>query len=100
MPFIGLNRVGQIKAILLSCLVFPAFIELASAAERKPLPTTALEEYEDPPMYIFRNGISPATISTFGAFTSYQVNVDTGSHNITGDAANEPSICVDPTNHN
>ena len=30
--------------------------------------------------------------------TSYQVNVDMTGHNITGDAANEPSLCVDPTN--
>ena len=39
-------------------------------------------------------------ISSFGAFTSVQVNVDANGHNITGDAANEPSIAVDPTNHN
>jgi hypothetical protein len=26
------------------------------------------------------------------------VNVDAGGHNIVGDAANEPSIAVDPTN--
>ena len=39
-------------------------------------------------------------VSQFGPFTSYQVNVDAGGHNILGDAANEPSICVDPTNAN
>jgi hypothetical protein len=37
-------------------------------------------------------------ISRFNAFTSFQVNVDATGHNITGDAANEPSITVDPTN--
>ncbi len=37
-------------------------------------------------------------ISQYGPFTSYQVNVDANGQNITGDAANEPSICVDPTN--
>ncbi|HET9605935.1 MAG TPA: hypothetical protein VFO87_02720, partial [Nitrospira sp.] len=31
---------------------------------------------------------------------SYQVNVDANGQNIVGDAANEPSITVDPTNHN
>jgi hypothetical protein len=36
-----------------------------------------------------------ATI-TFGAFTSIQVNVDATGANIVGDAANEPSIAVDP----
>ncbi|MCB1032916.1 MAG: exo-alpha-sialidase [Acidobacteria bacterium] len=33
-----------------------------------------------------------------GSFVSVQVNVDSGGNNIVGDAANEPSIAVDPTN--
>ncbi len=37
-------------------------------------------------------------ISQFDAFTSFQVNVNAVGQNITGDAANEPSITVDPTN--
>src|SRR5437870_873750 len=36
-----------------------------------------------------------ATVS-FGRFTSVQVNVDASGANIVGDAANEPSIAVDP----
>ncbi|MHB8521333.1 MAG: sialidase family protein [Limisphaerales bacterium] len=32
--------------------------------------------------------------------TSYQVNVDALGQNIVGDAASEPSLCVDPTNPN
>ena len=39
-------------------------------------------------------------ISRFGLFTSFQVNVDANGSNILGDAANESSITVDPTNHN
>ena len=39
-------------------------------------------------------------ISTHGAFTSYQVNVGANGANISDDAANEPSIIVDPTNPN
>ena len=39
-------------------------------------------------------------ISVHDPFTSHQVNVNGGGLNITGDAANEPSIAVDPTNHN
>ncbi len=31
---------------------------------------------------------------------SYQVNVGSGGQNILGDAANEPSMCIDPTNPN
>jgi hypothetical protein len=39
-------------------------------------------------------------ISQFGVFTSYQVNVDASGNNILDDAANEPSIAVDPTDGN
>jgi hypothetical protein len=69
-------------------------------APPKPLPTEKLERYGDSPMFIFRNELSAGMISQHGAFTSYQVNVDANGNNITGDAANEPSISVDPTNPN
>ena len=39
-------------------------------------------------------------ISQFGSFTSFQVNVNASGQNILGDAANECSISVDPTNGN
>jgi hypothetical protein len=67
---------------------------------RKFLPSDHLERYDDAPMFIFKKGISAATISQQGPFTSYQVNVTSDGQNITGDAANEPSIAVDPTNGN
>jgi hypothetical protein len=35
---------------------------------------------------------------TYGGSASVQVNVDENGYNIVGDAANEPSIAVDPTN--
>ena len=38
-------------------------------------------------------------VSVHDGFTSHQVNVNASGMNITGDAANEPSITVDPTNH-
>src|SRR6516225_11216538 len=61
---------------------------------RKPL-----EKYDNPPApYIYRLETSPRMISQFGGFISYQVNVDQNGQNILGDAANEPSIAVDPTN--
>ena len=49
-------------------------------------------------MYIFRLETSPRMISPHGLFVSYQVNVDASGQNIVGDAANECSISVDPTN--
>ncbi len=39
-------------------------------------------------------------VSRFGSFISYQANVDANGNNIVGDAANEPSIAVDPANRN
>ena len=51
-------------------------------------------------MYIFRKDASAAMVSQLGSFTSHQVNVAPGGVNIVGDAANEPSIVVDPTNRN
>ena len=59
-----------------------------------------LEKQDDTPMYIFRKDVSPATNSQFGTFISYQANVEPGGLNTMGDAANEPSIAVDPTNRN
>ena len=64
----------------------------------KPRPPGPLEKYDNAPAYLFRIETSPGMVSQYGPFTSYQVNVDAGGHNILGDAANEPSICVDPTN--
>src|SRR6266568_652540 len=52
------------------------------------------------PLGTYRLESSPRMISQFGVFTSYQVNVDAQGNNIVGDAANEPSISVDPTDGN
>lgn len=57
--------------------------------EREDMPPAppSLERRTSPPARIVR-----------GAFTSVQVNVDGEGQNVVGDAANEPSIAVDPTN--
>jgi hypothetical protein len=69
--------------------------------ERRSLPSEALEEYDDPPAPapLWGIGTSPGMVTQEGAFVSRQVNVDGAGNNITGDAANEPSIGVDPTDH-
>src|SRR6476619_1327406 len=59
-----------------------------------------LEKYNMPPAYIYRLETSPRMVSPHGVFVSYQANVDANGNNILGDAANEPSISVDPTNGN
>ena len=45
-------------------------------------------------------GRSPAYHYTNAGITTVQVNVDANGLNIVGDAANEPSIAIDPNDHN
>ena len=85
---------GFVAVLLVGALTQVALSQSPSSEHR--------EEYDDPPVpFPLRpTGITPGMISQFGPFTSYQVNVDALGNNIAGDAANEPSIAVDPTNHN
>jgi subtilisin-like proprotein convertase family protein len=61
-----------------------------------------LEKEDDPPgNSVARDNPlarSPRLNVPFGSYMSIQVNVDALGHNIVGDAANEPSIAVNPTN--
>ena len=91
-------RLGLSTAVSL-LLVSAAFSQRVA---RKPLPTEPLEKYDNPPAVAEPQvlAISPALVSPFGPYTSYQVNVDANGNNRVGDAANEPSICVDRHNPN
>ena len=83
-----------------TCSLFTAAASGETFA-RKPLPEEPLEKYDNPPAIAAPAlRISPALIFQFGPYTSYQVNVDANGNNTMGDAANEPSICVDPTDGN
>ncbi len=70
-----------------------------NAASLGPLPGP-LESLEGPP---FETGTvsglttSLGAIVTRGLFTSVQVNIDGAGNNIVGDAANETSMAIDPT---
>ncbi|UCC30236.1 MAG: hypothetical protein JSU86_18805 [Phycisphaerales bacterium] len=75
----------------------------ATSADEPPAPTPIHREMpDDPPVprsVILRSRTtSPARVWVRGAYSSIQVNVDTFGNNIIGDAANEPSLAVDPTN--
>src|SRR5947208_1282518 len=88
---------------VLICLSSLAWLCTASgqfAPIRKPPFTEPLEKYNNPPAPPRTIETSPRMLSQFGVFTSYQANVDANGNNILGDAANEPSISVDPTNLN
>ena len=92
----------MLRASLRSFSIFFSIVATASTQTLapKPLPKEPLEKYENPPPLVPAVATSPGLISQFGPYTSYQVNVNVNGNNIVGDAANEPSICVDPTNRN
>src|SRR6266481_2864366 len=86
-----------------SSVIFLLLVSVASSQTLlpKPLPKEPLEKYDNPPALLAPAVVaSPSLVSQFGPYTSYQVNVDSNGNNIAGDAANEPSICVNPTNGN
>jgi hypothetical protein len=64
----------------------------------KPHTREPLEKYDNPPARPREIETTPRKISPHGVFISYQVNVDASGNNIIGDAANECTISVDPTN--
>jgi len=90
------------RTSLRTFFIFISVITVASSQTPapKPLPKEPLEKYDNPPPLAPAVAISPRLISQFGPYTSYQVNVNANGNNTVGDAANEPSICVDPTNRN
>ncbi len=88
---------------IFTCLVSLMAVATASAQlapTRKVPRNVPLEIYDNPPAAPRKMETSPQMISKFGSFTSYQVNVNSSGQNILGDAANECSISVDPTNGN
>jgi len=87
-------------AVVSTALPATASEDALPAGAWQPIPTEPLEKYDMPPAYIYRLETSPRMVSPYAGFTSYQVNVDQNGNNIVGDAANEPSITVDPTNQN
>ena len=90
------KRLTQVTSLVFIAAVATALGQ--AAPTWNPRITRPLEKYDNPPAYIYRLETSPRMISPHGVFISYQVNVDANWNNIVGDAANECSISVDPTN--
>ncbi len=82
----------HITALL--CLLPPIFVQ----AQKKPF--TYSEQQDDPYIQVPREGrpTSPPYRLDGTGFSIRQVNVDDAGQNILGDAANEPSLVIDPTN--
>src|SRR6266498_2353534 len=94
-----LSRSKVLNVSFFVCLISLVALATASAqtAPHNRSRTEPLEKYDNPPAPPRRIETLPRMISRFGPFTSFQVNVDVNGNNIVGDAANEPSIAVDPT---
>lgn len=58
------------------------------------------ESESDPPAFVLPSGRSHRLVVPWGGFTSYQISVDALGNNVVGDAANEPSIGIDPNDPN
>jgi len=72
--------------------------EEATKANQRTIP---VESASDPPparrAYDDPSARAPGLRVTTGPYTSIQINVDEAGQNIVGDAANEPSLAVNPT---
>jgi hypothetical protein len=93
---------GSRTKILLTLALLAAGLALEAQiqeAVRTPPAAAHLEVPDDPPAGVDRSSMarSPAAVVHRGGFTSVQVNVDSLGQNIVGDAANETTIAVDPT---
>ncbi len=91
-----------IYPVILAFLMLQAFAPTGKTERspaRHPQPTDRLEipEGEYVPMPLEDRQTSPAYQSVSPRFFTTQVNVDVVGANVVGDAANEPSIAVDPT---
>lgn len=90
------NRI--IKPLLFTLLAFAATQSFGQAGHKRTLPSEPMEYEDMPPAPDYAHATSSALIVPMGGFVSYQINVNGSGQNIVGDAANEPSMTVDPLN--
>ena len=94
---------SKVYFILLLLLFFISPVIYSQNNNHKPPDPTEHHEVKDDnyiPVSRSSQGRSPAYSYSMSNIFTTQVNVDANGQNILGDAANEPSIAVDPTNHN
>lgn len=92
----GTQNFAPSVALGLATAALLSFWPGSVSSQQRPQETRA-QPPTGPPVANLR---SPRTVVSTAFGTSYQVNVDASGQNILGDAANEPSICVDPTHPN
>ncbi|MBS1723070.1 MAG: exo-alpha-sialidase [Armatimonadetes bacterium] len=87
-------------SLAVACLLALPMVLVAQEKHGKGQDEEAMERYDMPPAPPMVPVYSPRMYSICDGFTSVQVNVNAQGLNIVGDAANEPSMVVDPTNPN
>jgi hypothetical protein len=92
----------KLVVIASSCL---SVLTLVSAAHAADSPPTRYRETEGDqpaktPARANKLARSPGAVVAVGPYVSHQANVDENGQNIVGDAANEPSIAVNPIDPN
>ncbi len=103
--FTNFQFYNYFKSSLFILIIFllSANIIFSQNNNHKPIdPRQHHEVKEDDYVKVTRSAQARSSAYSFYADNVYtvQVNVDASGQNIVGDAANEPSIAVDPTNHN
>jgi hypothetical protein len=91
--------ISLLVALVVTSLLPPFPLEAGPGDARRASARVGPERPDDAYVPVAREGrpTSPAIRSLAPGFFMTQVNVDAAGNNIRGDAANEPSIAVDPT---
>src|SRR2546423_7327233 len=79
---------------------FLVLLTLAPCALADPPPPPEADDANPDPPLPGTGQHSPQIIISADFGTSFQVNINGSGQNIAGDAANEPSMCLDPNNPN
>jgi hypothetical protein len=90
------------KRLLFSAILLLTAIQVATSQSENSVQQLPKEEINFPYQYVVREAMpqSAAYEQVAPNFFTKQVNVASNGNNIIGDAANEPSLAVDPTNPN
>jgi len=98
------NIIRLVSFLVIVFLILPnqIFSQTDKYKGNPPHPTSHNEVKDDDYIPDLRDsqGRSPAYNYSMNSIITTQVNVDANGQNIVGDAANEPSIAVDPNNRN
>ncbi len=97
-----LARIKRIVLIISLLFVISAPVVFAQSSGRLKMKSAHREVADQPLIEVDQSTMktsAPYRIDAPG-FTSVQVNVNSSGQNIVGDAANEPSLAIDPTNPN